>query len=72
MIWLRFYVIDTELFRQDGDWVLLWRIKDFASNVLVLKLALLDTVKKIFQLEGKDKGSVAIVCVSLYFLRVRL
>ena len=68
MIWLRFYVIDTELFRQDGDWVLLWRIKDFASNVLVLKLALLDTVNKLCQLECEDEGSVAVVCVSLYFL----
>ena len=39
MIWLRFYVIDTELFRLDGDWVLLWRIKDFASKGVVVQNA---------------------------------
>jgi hypothetical protein len=46
----------------------LWRVKDFASDLLVLKLASLDTVEKLCLLGNEDEGSVGVLCAALYFM----
>ena len=43
----------------------LWHPKDFASEILVLKLVSHRTIDNLGQLGGSDVGDVAIVCVTL-------
>ena len=52
----------------------LWRPKDFASDLLVLKLASSDTVKKFtgIIMISEDPEAVGSICTSLYFLRLGL
>ena len=66
------YIVDTYLFVIAGVPIVLWRVKDFASDLLVLRLASQETVDRIYALEGEDLGSVAVTCVTLYFVRARL
>lgn len=70
--WIGKYIIDTELLRLAGVAKLLWRIKDFASDLLVLKLASYDTVDKLSSLVNEDPGSVGVLCATLFFMRARL
>ena len=72
VVWLGWYPIDADLFRIAGVSMLYWRIKDFASDLLVLRLASYETVCKIHSLKGQDVGTVAVVCATLYFMRLRL
>ena len=46
--------------------------KDFTSDLLVLKWASFETISKLNRLTHEDQGSVAVLCASLYFLRIRL
>ena len=67
------YFIDTGLLSLAGCHHELYRIKDFASDLLVLRLASADTVKKL-QIHAKEGGNVSMQHVSvvglcLYFLR---
>ena len=52
----------------------LWRPEDFASDLLVLKLASSDTVKNLtgIIMVGEYPVEVGILCNSLYFLRLGL
>lgn len=50
----------------------LFRPKDFASDLLVLRLASHDTVAKILSLESSDPQSQITISLSLYFMRVHL
>ena len=72
VVWIGWYLFDVELFRIADVSMLYWRIKDFASDLLVLRLASYETVSKIYSLEGQDVGSVAAVCTTLYMMRLRL
>jgi len=71
-VWIGHIVFDTELFRLAGVSKLLWRVKDFASDLLVLELASLNTMNKLCSLEGESAESVKALAVTLYFLRTRL
>ena len=55
----------------------LWRIKDYTSDAIVLKLASYDTVQKLITLEESesetiavDTGNLAVTVVSLIFMRL--
>ena len=65
------YKIDTHLLIISHVSINLWRIIDYASDLLVLKLALYDTLCKlcdIFPME--EEVSVGALCVTLYFVRL--
>ena len=54
----------------------LWRVEDYASDAIVLRLASAETVQKLVLLEGSetsnvDPGNLAVVAVSLVFMRLR-
>jgi hypothetical protein len=70
--WIGNYIIDGKLLRLAGVSQLLWRVKDFASDLLVLKLASLDTVEKLCLLGNEDEGSVGVLCAALYFMGAQL
>jgi hypothetical protein len=65
-------IFDTYLFRLAGVGHPLWRVKDFASDLLVLELASVGTIDKLYTLEGQSMDSLAVLIVTLYFLRMRL
>jgi hypothetical protein len=50
----------------------LYCVKDFASNLLVLKLASYATVATIIDLPGQDSQTQVIFLVTLFFMRVHL
>ena len=51
----------------------LWRMKDYASDLLVLKLASLETVTAVLSLPlCHDPNSVQALCVTLLFMRTHL
>jgi len=51
----------------------IWRVKDWASDLVVLRMASLKTITAIAALVGtQDEGTVSVMCVSLYFLRLKL
>ena len=51
----------------------LWRVKDWASDQVVTALASPDTVTRIASLgDSEDTGSVALMCATMFFLRLRL
>jgi hypothetical protein len=71
VVWMGRFILDTELFRISGVATLFWRVKDFASDLLVLKLASVETVLKLYKSmteKSEDHGSVGILCVTLYFI----
>lgn len=70
--WMGKYILDPELLRIAHVPKLLWRIKDFASDLLVLKLASYETVNKQCSLVNEDAGCIGIICATLYFMRARL
>ena len=66
------YVIDPQLLvlaKVAND---LWRVKDWASDNLVLKLASSSTVEKLATLDQEEDASIAILCLTLYFMRLKL
>ena len=64
-------IIDPNLLRSAGVSPDLWRIKDY--EVLVLKLASYDSIKKLCELlPTEDEFSVSALCVTLYFVRLSL
>ena len=50
----------------------LWHVKDFVSDLLVLCLALSQTVMSIMALPVSDTKSVRALCVTPFFMRVHL
>ena len=66
------FIIDPELLRLARVEIDLWRVKDFASDLLVLKLASEKTINKLSQLDNEDSSCIAVLSVTLYFLRLRL
>ena len=70
--WMGDHVVDPELLRIAGLEILLWRIKDFASNLLVLKLCSVQTLDNLNDLHKEDSGAVGILSLTLHFVHVRL
>ena len=65
--------VDTGLFALAGIPQELWRVKDWASDLVVLRMASSQTVQKVAALsESEDQGTVAVMCTSLYFIRLKL
>ena len=71
------YVFDPALLRIAEVSRKLWRVEDFASDAVLLKLASVETIKKLVDLASRDKnlncdvGNHAATVVSLVFLRLR-
>ena len=71
-MWMGDHVIDSELLCIAGVETLLWRIKDFASNLLVLKLCSVQTLHSLSALHSDDSRAVAILYLVLHGMRMRL
>ncbi len=67
------FVVDADLVRVAGIKMELWRIKDFASDGLVLELASAKTVTSLCSLESKEDGkTIVTLCLILFFMRLHL
>ena len=66
------HIIDPELLRLSGVSKELWRISDFASDLLPLKLASKDTVLKLCSLQNESEESISVLCITLYLARLKL
>jgi hypothetical protein len=69
------YVFDPALIRLSKVNQKLWRVEDFASNAVVLKLASVDTIQKLHMLALQDRincdvGNHAVTVISHLFLRL--
>ena len=64
--------LDPALLHLAGVSAELWRVKDWASNLVLLRLASENTVAKVAKLVNEDVESVPVLCVTLYFLRLKL
>ena len=69
---IRGYLFDSEPLHLAGVHHKLWRQEDFASDLLVLKLASYKTIKALVELDSNAVGDVAVVCAILYFTILRL
>ncbi len=70
------YVFDPALIRLAKVNQKLWRVQDFASNAVVLKLASVDTIQKLHNLALQDRincdvGNHAVTVILLLFMRLR-
>ena len=71
--WLGGHIVDPDMLRRAGVSEDLWRIKDFASDLLVLRLYSVETITRILMLDDDDDaGSVGILCALLFFGNARL
>ena len=71
------HVFDPALLRIAKVSQKLWRVEDFASDAVLLKLASADTIKKLTDLSARDNlncdvGNHAVTVLSLVFLRLRV
>jgi hypothetical protein len=66
------YMVDAGLLKKAVITQELYRVKDFASDLLVLKLASSATVATIIDLPGQDLQTQVILSISLFFMRVHL
>ena len=67
------FIFDQGLLTICGLPLELYRSGDFASDLLVLRLASLSTVEKLSTLTlSQDAGTVGIMCLGLYFMRLNL
>lgn len=66
------HVLDPALLPLAGVAEELWRVKDWASDLVVLRLASAATVAKVATLVNEEAGSVCTLCVTLYFMRLKL
>ena len=67
-------MLDPGLLHVANIGIYLWRIKDYASGLSVLKLASLSIVGALCSIVGteEDPVIVTILCVSLFFMRLQL
>lgn len=66
------HVLDPALLPLGGVAQELWRVKDWASDLVVLRLASVATVAKVATLVDDEAGLVCALCVTLYFMRLKL
>ena len=64
-----FYVFDPWLLKISGFTRKIWRIQDYASDMLVLSLAYAITIEKLVNIECKDHGKMVVKCAFLLFMR---
>ena len=73
VVFMGFHVVDYGLYIIAGVAREFWRFKDWASDLLPTEIASADTVGKISRLATTEYiGTVAVICVSLYFTRQNL
>ena len=66
-------LIDTGMVKASGIKQELWRVKDWADDLIVLKLYSSETVFEILKLKGpQDLRTIAITCLTLFFQCVHL
>ena len=63
-------LIDTGLLPESKIAKELWQVKDFASDLLVLRLASTKKVKSFMSLPVSDTKSMTALCVTLFFMQV--
>ena len=66
------YFLDPWILKLAGVSQELWRIQDYASDLLVLRLASAETIYKVNLVEDLGVGSKAFLDSTLYFTRLRL
>ena len=66
------HVLDPGLLSLALVAVELWRIKDWASDLVVSRLASAKSVAKVAMLSNEEVGSVSVLCLTLYFIRLKL
>ena len=69
---MRGQLFDPRLLHLAGVSHKLYHPENFASDILVLKLLSQRTIKKLGKLGDGDGVDVAVVCVTLYFVRLHL
>ena len=66
------YVLDPWLLNMDGVSNELWRIQDYASDLLVLHIDSTRTINKWVNIDCNDRGNNVVTWASLLFMRERL
>jgi hypothetical protein len=64
------YVLDPWILKLAGVPQELWRIQDYASDLLVLRLASGVTLEKVNFVENVSLGSKAVLSTTLYFTQL--
>ena len=73
VVFMNFHMVDCGLYRIASVTQDIWRVKDWAFDLLPLGLDSADTVGNIACLSATEAiGTVAVVCVSLYFTRLKI
>eukprot|EP00957_Ditylum_brightwellii_P076131 5787452-Ditylum_brightwellii.AAC.1 len=67
-----FYVLGLWLLNMPGVSQELWRVKDYASGLLILRLSSAKTITLLNQLDNVCLGSRAVLNTTLYFTRLHL
>ena len=67
-----YHVIDVEMMRIYNVSMELWRINEFASDLLVLKLASFNTVDKICCLKHEGISLIGVLYTTLYFVKINI
>eukprot|EP00957_Ditylum_brightwellii_P017507 1319320-Ditylum_brightwellii.AAC.1 len=67
-----FYVLDPWLLKISGVSQELWRVKDYASDLLILRLSSAKTIELLNQLENVCLGSRDVLNTTLYFTGLHL
>lgn len=70
--WMGKYIVDPDLLHLACVSIFLLCIKEFASDLLVLKLTLYETVDKLCRLVDKDPGCFGLISTILFFIWARL
>jgi len=65
------HVFDPQMLKISGIATELWRIDDYASDALPLRLASASSVEKIVESDFDDIGNLAVTVLSLVFMRLR-
>ena len=66
------FIMDPQLLVLAKVPVDLWRVKDWASDNLFLRLALSPILEKLVALHEEEDASIAVLCMTLYFMRLKL
>lgn len=66
------YIIDPGLLKKANIASELWRVVDFASDLLVLRLCSPKTCISILNLEGQDFRTQVVTCKTLFWTRIHL
>ena len=66
------HINDIVILQLGGVSKSLWKVKDYALELIVLKLASAGTSKKLLNLPNEDSGYISVLCLPIYHLRLIL